>query len=584
MGEVDFDRWLADWPPSTRWPSYTRANSGEVLPTPASPLGQQFSWERGICQGWADGYARSGSYSRDEFDERYPDTVGFFGGYMYINLSNVRMQGVRSPVVTVEQLDLAFFGDHPDVPVYRAHPADERADLTDGVMAHLGWVMTTTQWDEIDREREETKALRRSRPDFATASDAELVAYARSSQPMLRKLFESHTISSSSSGIAPGILFQIGQAIGDATIPMKLLAGIGDVDSAEPSYAMWDLSRLIRGSATLSGAFDAGVEGLVQRLASLDGDDVSAFLAAFDEFLVEFGSRGPNEWEISSDTWETRPEIALAAIDRVRFQSDKESPRLRNRARATEREQLTGEVRIKVAALGEELAGQFEAALVAAHQLAFRERTKTNIIRAVHEGRMVFRELGRRHHETGQIADPDHVFMLLNRELEDYITHPGAYAELLAERYRRWVQLWELEPPFFIVDGQVPPLRAWTRKGQRQVASLGTGDSLQGVPGCPGSFEGRARVVLDPADPGDLEPGDVLVSPLTDPAWTPLFMAVGAVVVNVGGQISHAIIVSRELGLPCVVSATDATYSIPDGAHIRVDGDTGVVTILEVSA
>lgn len=584
MGEVDFDRWLADWPPSTRWPSYTRANSGEVLPTPASPLGQQFSWERGICQGWADGYARSGSYSRDEFDERYPDTVGFFGGYMYINLSNVRMQGVRSPVVTVEQLDLAFFGDHPDVPVYRSHPADERPDLTDAVMAHLGWVMTTTHWDEIDRERDETKALRRSRPDLATSSDAELVAYARSTQPMLRKLFESHTISSSSSGIAPGILFQIGQAIGDPTIPMKLVAGIGDVDSAEPSYAMWDLSRMIRASAALSAAFDAGVEGLVQRLASLDGDDVRAFLAAFDEFLVEFGSRGPNEWEISSDTWETRPEIALAAIDRVRFQSDEESPRLRNRARATEREQLTGEVRTKVAALGEELAGQFEAALVAAHQLAFRERTKTNIIRAVHEGRTVFRELGRRHHEAGQIADPDHVFMLLNRELEDYITHPGAYAELLAERYRRWLQLWELEPPFFIVDGQVPSLRSWTRKGQRQVATLGAGDLLQGVPGCPGSFEGRARVVLDPADPGDLEPGDVLVSPLTDPAWTPLFMAVGAVVVNVGGQISHAIIVSRELGLPCVVSATDATNSIPDGARIRVDGDTGVVTILEVPA
>jgi rifampicin phosphotransferase len=579
-----FDRWIVDWPASSRWPSYTRANSGEVLPTPASPLGQQFSWERGICQGWADGYARSGSYSRDEFDERFPDTVGFFGGYMYINLSNVRMQGVRSPLVTVEQLDLAFFGNHPEVPAYKAHPADERPDLTEKIMAHVGWVMTTTTWDEIDREKEETRALRQARPDLASASDVDLVAYARRTQPMLRKLFESHTISSASSGIAPGILFAIGEAIGDPTIPMKLVAGIGEVDSAEPSYAMWELSRLVRNSPELTAAFDAGVSGLLERLAASESSDAGAFVAGFDDFLTEFGSRGPNEWEISADTWETRPGIALAAIDRVRFQADDEAPLIRNRARAVEREALTAEVRAKVAPLGDELAGQLEAALAAASQLGFRERTKTNIIRAVHEGRVVFRELGRRHHASGALGDPTHIFMLLDRELEHFVSDPHAYGPLLAERYAQWLQLWELEPPFFIVDGQVPPLSSWARKGESTSAALAAGDTIQGVPGCPGIFEGRARVVTDPAEPGDLEPGDVLVSPLTDPAWTPLFMAVGAVVVNVGGQISHAIIVSRELGLPCVVSATDATTTIPDGALIRVDGSTGVVTVLEVPA
>ena len=57
-------------------------------------------------------------------------------------------------------------------------------------------------------------------------------------------------------------------------------------------------------------------------------------------------------------------------------------------------------------------------------------------------------------------------------------------------------------------------------------------------------------------------------------------MPAGGVVVDVGAPLSHAIIVSRELGIPCVVSATDATKRIPDGATIRVDGDTGAVTIL----
>ena len=71
-----------------------------------------------------------------------------------------------------------------------------------------------------------------------------------------------------------------------------------------------------------------------------------------------------------------------------------------------------------------------------------------------------------------------------------------------------------------------------------------------------------------------------MVAPLTDPAWTPLFLAVDGVVVNVGGQVSHAVIVSRELGIPCVVSVEDATERIKDGTVIEVDGTKGEVTIL----
>lgn len=71
------------------------------------------------------------------------------------------------------------------------------------------------------------------------------------------------------------------------------------------------------------------------------------------------------------------------------------------------------------------------------------------------------------------------------------------------------------------------------------------------------------------------------VAPITDPSWMPLFVPAAAVVVDVGAALSHAIIVSRELGIPCVVSATDATRRIPDGALVRVDGGTGTVTVLD---
>jgi hypothetical protein len=145
------DRWITDWPIGERFRHFTRANAGEVIATPATPLGQEYSWDRAMILGWKDSYVRQGSYDADEFDAEYPEAAGFFGGYFYINLTNVRMQGARSPILTVEQLDMAFFGDHPDVPPYVPHPLDDRPDLEPGIMAHLGWVMSTTEWPETPR-------------------------------------------------------------------------------------------------------------------------------------------------------------------------------------------------------------------------------------------------------------------------------------------------------------------------------------------------------------------------------------------------------------------------------------------------
>jgi pyruvate,water dikinase len=89
-------------------------------------------------------------------------------------------------------------------------------------------------------------------------------------------------------------------------------------------------------------------------------------------------------------------------------------------------------------------------------------------------------------------------------------------------------------------------------------------------------------VVLDLTDPTALEPGDILVAPMTDPSWTPLFVPAAAVVVDTGAALSHAMIVSRELGIPCVPSALHATRRIPDGALIEVDGTSGTVTVIEL--
>lgn len=105
------------------------------------------------------------------------------------------------------------------------------------------------------------------------------------------------------------------------------------------------------------------------------------------------------------------------------------------------------------------------------------------------------------------------------------------------------------------------------------------GKDLSGTPGSPGFASGPARVVHGPADFARVRPGDILVCRTTDPAWTPLFGVVAAVVTETGGLLSHAAIVAREQGLPAVLAVPDATAALPDGAPLEVDGSAGTVTV-----
>lgn len=107
-----------------------------------------------------------------------------------------------------------------------------------------------------------------------------------------------------------------------------------------------------------------------------------------------------------------------------------------------------------------------------------------------------------------------------------------------------------------------------------------TEDVLTGLPVSAGTHEGRVRVILHPLG-AKLVPGEVLVCRGTDPAWTPLFLRAGALVMETGGAVSHGSIVAREYGLPAVAGVLDATVRLKDGECVRVNGETGQVTMLD---
>lgn len=100
---------------------------------------------------------------------------------------------------------------------------------------------------------------------------------------------------------------------------------------------------------------------------------------------------------------------------------------------------------------------------------------------------------------------------------------------------------------------------------------------LSGTPGSRGTATGTARIVRGPGDFGRVRPGDILVCPCTDPAWTPLLRLAAGVVTELGGVLSHAAIVAREQRIPAVLAVTDATTRLVDGTLVTVDGAAGTV-------
>ncbi|PZG45700.1 pyruvate, phosphate dikinase [Spongiactinospora gelatinilytica] len=135
-------------------------------------------------------------------------------------------------------------------------------------------------------------------------------------------------------------------------------------------------------------------------------------------------------------------------------------------------------------------------------------------------------------------------------------------------------------------EAQAPPIGTPSNRGTTIDTAMITRDpgevqaTLTGTPGSRGTVTGTARVVRGPGDFGRVRPGDILVCPFTDPAWTPLLRVAAGVVTEVGGVLSHAAIVAREHGIPAVLGVAEVTSRLHDGAAATIDGTTGTITII----
>lgn len=182
---------------------------------------------------------------------------------------------------------------------------------------------------------------------------------------------------------------------------------------------------------------------------------------------------------------------------------------------------------------------------------------------------------------TGTLEKPDDVFFLTRTEaLAALGGEPLSPSVDVADRRATRDQQAKLMPPMWV--GQVSrAFRAMPLAFARMIGAKPSDRAIvSGSPAAPGRAAGAVRVIRGPDEFDQLEPGEILVAPMTAPAWTPLFTRAAAVVTDVGSAASHASIIAREYGIPAVVGTAMASTVIQDGQEIEVDGNAGVVRIL----
>ena len=352
-----------------------------------------------------------------------------------------------------------------------------------------------------------------------------------------------------------------------------LCAGSEGVLSAEMGRGIWELAREARREPAVREILLAHPPE--EALGRLRADSAAGgFVLRLDAFLAVHGQRAIKEFEMRTARWHEDPTPVLGMV-RNYLLIDDADPRERGRKAADERVELEAEVR---RALGKGPLGLLRSRLVALaarrarYYLKLRENSRFYHIMSIGMTRKRIVALETELRRDGRLKCKDDVFFLKWNEVralrEGRLDWPQV-EERIRQRRLEHSRLSRIDPP-----------RTFGIELREAAAAPAVAGVLEGQPASPGRYTGVARVILDPSADLMLRPGEVLVAPYTDPAWTPLFLMAGAAVVEVGSYLSHAGTVAREYGLPCVVDVAECTRRIATGARVDVDGSAGVVRIL----
>lgn len=305
---------------------------------------------------------------------------------------------------------------------------------------------------------------------------------------------------------------------------------------------------------------------------------------ALADFLTAYGVRGVGEIDLGRTRWREDPTDLLATLARyLEIPADQTPPvnfRRGEQRAAQALDELTARLGTGPRGRMQRRVARWAASRVRA-LAGGREAPKFTIIQAMGILRPALLATGADLVAAGILDRPEDVFLLRLQELLDLprLAADSAGRELLRERVGERAATRASEarrtrvPRVLCGDGRV------FYEGLGGTAEPDDEGVITGSPVSPGRVEGLVRVVLDPAT-AELQHGEILVCPGTDPAWTPLFLSAGGLVTEVGGMMTHGSVVAREYGIPAVVGVHEATTRLRTGQRIRLDGGAGTIVTL----
>jgi phosphohistidine swiveling domain-containing protein len=415
-----------------------------------------------------------------------------------------------------------------------------------------------------------------ARFDSATATTGELLRMV--SQELHGNMKKCDLLSFWPGIVAAGVLHKACRDwLGDTDqgLGYRLLAAQGGIADTEAGLDLWRLAVLAHEDEQTEahllreGGWDRIGPGLTHTGPG------RRFLAAWDQFMSTHGHHCHNELELASPRWAETPDYILGLVQGYLRSLDRANPLEKQRQLAEERQRLTEQCRRRLrSAVKRRL---FNWSLRRTQKLTRdRENWKNEAVRFLGVFRRVFLELGRRLRQQGLLGDREDIFFLELSEVEPVVRGRADFDVKRRTAQRRDEYEWnKAQTPPPVVVGRYDPQKHAAVKFDAEVKVL------TGIAVSPGVVTGRARVITRPNDGQRVEPGEILVAPVTNPAWTPYFLPAAGVVMDQGGVLSHGAIIAREYGIPAVVNVGPASQIIRTGRLLRVDGDRGTVTILD---
>ena len=370
------------------------------------------------------------------------------------------------------------------------------------------------------------------------------------------------------------------QDAGDHGVPMLVLEatrGLPNNVTTEMDLALWNTAQAIKADPE---ALDTITRSAAPTLARryLEGTLPLIAQNAVKDFMDQYGMRGVGEIDFGQPRWREDPTPVMQTLQSYLRIGEESAPDVLfahgQQAAEAAVEKIAQEAH-------QQPGGRLRERIVraAARRLrvlmGVRESPKFFAIRVMGIARKALMEVGDEFAQAGFIDRAEDLSFLRLSELEALSRNESRdWKALVAERratYEREARRKQI-PRLLVSDG-----RAFY---EGVGANTDTGDVITGSPVSPGVVEGVVHVVFNPHET-QLAPGEILVCPGTDPAWTPLFMAAGGLITEVGGMMTHGSVVAREYGIPAVVGVHQATTRLKTGQKIRMDGTAGKISILE---